>query len=499
MTAGNWTILAILAAGASALLSDSPPGASQPASSQSASTASTQPASVQTRPASQPTSQSTWNMSDVVPGGLLAGFYVNIPMDSVDDLKKSPAFRLPADETVRLENFTLTDNPGIDYGTLVRGYIIPPADGRYVFFISSDDASELLLGDGEDPKGKKIIASLDTWSGPGEWNKYPSQTSKPVSLAANRRYYVEVLHKQGRGPSHLAVGWQLPDGTLERPIPGKRLAAPLPIAPIATSITFPATRPAAEHGMHKYFRAVDAKGPKFSFTMSYLLFLPKGYEASPKPVPMLVYLHGNTHQGENLDGILNEGPAHRLAENRELREWFPFLALFPQLPPERRFETRGSAIAIAELIRHVARTYRVDSDRIYLTGLSMGGQGTWHLAMESPELFAAIAPISAPAVNPELAAERLKMPVWIICGGSDDWYTKGSRQMRDALISAGTTVKFTEHPGEGHGVWDHCYPDRKFYEWFLENRRGQPASRIATQPASRSASQPASAATRQSQ
>lgn len=112
---------------------------------------------------------------------------------------------------------------GDNYGARVRGYICVPDDGDYIFWIASDDRSELWLSTDENPANKRKIASVSGWTNPRQWDKYTSQQSGVISLVAGRRYYVESLLKEATGGDHLAVGWQLPGGVLERPIPGNRL------------------------------------------------------------------------------------------------------------------------------------------------------------------------------------------------------------------------------------------------------------------------------------
>lgn len=129
----------------------------------------------------------------------------------------------PPGSTGELTEFQSPINMGDNYGARVRGYICPPASGNYTFWISGDDHTELWLSTDENPANKKRIAYVNGWTRVGEWTKYSSQQSLPVSLAANQRYYVEALHKEGSGGDHVAVGWQLPDAAFERPIPGMRL------------------------------------------------------------------------------------------------------------------------------------------------------------------------------------------------------------------------------------------------------------------------------------
>lgn len=129
------------------------------------------------------------------------------------------------------------------YGTRIRGFICPPVSGEYIFWISGNDQTELWLSTDHQPGNKRLIASAAKYTNVRQWNKYESQQSAPVALAANQRYYIEALHKEGVGSDHVAVGWQLPGGTLERPIPGLRLipygAEPAPAAVPVVTITSP--------------------------------------------------------------------------------------------------------------------------------------------------------------------------------------------------------------------------------------------------------------------
>ncbi|GAB3528722.1 hypothetical protein GCM10027443_07070 [Pontibacter brevis] len=132
---------------------------------------------------------------------------------------------------------TLFESPkytGDNYGVRVRAYVHAPATGSYTFWIASDDHSELWLSTDESPANKRRIAYLESHTNSREWTRYPSQKSAAVSLQAGRKYYIEALHKEGAGADHLAVGWQLPDGTQERPIPGNRLSAYMAATATAT-------------------------------------------------------------------------------------------------------------------------------------------------------------------------------------------------------------------------------------------------------------------------
>lgn len=113
---------------------------------------------------------------------------------------------------------------GSHYGARISGYVCPPQTGNYHFYISSNDHSELWLSDSEDPANKVRIAYVTGATGIRQWDKYASQRSFAIPLTKAKKYYIEALHKQGVGSDHIAVGWALPDGAHERPIPGHRLS-----------------------------------------------------------------------------------------------------------------------------------------------------------------------------------------------------------------------------------------------------------------------------------
>lgn len=176
---------------------------------------------------------------------------------SIDDLLRASTF--PGSPAQRYERESFTNRfSGNDQGSRWRAWIVPPVDGEYVFGVSSDDNAQLWLGGSEDPASRVRIAGVPDHTNYNEWEKYPEQTSRPITLVAKRRYWIEVLHKQGGGDAHLAVRWRLPDGSWETPIPGSRLypvpfetptvvpnpalaAAPVPTpAPTPTPVPTPA-------------------------------------------------------------------------------------------------------------------------------------------------------------------------------------------------------------------------------------------------------------------
>ena len=121
--------------------------------------------------------------------------------------------------TTTFTNFETEINSGKDnYGQRLRTFVIPPTNGDYVFWISSDDSSALYLSSDENPADRVQIASVNQWTGSREWSKEANQQSAPISLQAGRRYYLEARMQQGGGGDNLAVRWQLPDGAIEEPM-----------------------------------------------------------------------------------------------------------------------------------------------------------------------------------------------------------------------------------------------------------------------------------------
>lgn len=134
-----------------------------------------------------------------------------------------PVNKTPSD-TERLTLFEGSKDVGDKFGSRIRGYVVAPQTGDYTFWIAGDNNCELWLSTDENPSNKSIIASLNGYTRPRQWGKYRSQKSEKIRLQAGQRYYIEALHKEAGEEDHVAVGWQLPSGAQEQPIPGKRLA-----------------------------------------------------------------------------------------------------------------------------------------------------------------------------------------------------------------------------------------------------------------------------------
>lgn len=233
-------------------------------------------------------------------------------------------------------------------------------------------------------------------------------------------------------------------------------------------------------------RAADPPGPiqaprEFEFrklkqaTVRYLLFLPKGYDQSQdKRWPLMLFLHGAGERGSDITKVTVHGPPKIVESNPE----FPFILVSPQCPEG---EIWSSEILLG-LLDEVTAQLKIDTNRVYLTGLSMGGYGTWDLGLGHPERFAAIVPICGGGqlisvlLAPGPKARALKsLGVWAFHGGKDPIVpTEESQRMVAILKKVGVEdVKLTVYPEARHDSWTQAYDDPKLYEWLLSHDRGK--------------------------
>ena len=204
--------------------------------------------------------------------------------------------------------------------------------------------------------------------------------------------------------------------------------------------------------------------------MDYLLYLPPEYNESEKPWPLLLFLHGAGERGDDLERVKLHGPTKRIATEKK---HFPFVIVSPQCPETAWWTGEVQLIALDALLNGVVSRYRIDRDRIYVTGLSMGGYGTWALACAQPNRFAAIAPICGQG-DPSKAATISHLPAWVFHGAKDTVVPfEHSEAMVQALQDAGADVKFTVYPEAGHDSWTETYNNPELYDWFLKHKRSK--------------------------
>lgn len=197
-------------------------------------------------------------------------------------------------------------------------------------------------------------------------------------------------------------------------------------------------------------------------SLKYLLYLPPGYEKNNDRWPVLLFLHGSGERGDDLEKVKIHGPPKLIAAGREL----PFVVVSPQSPQ------RGwNILALNALLDDLLATHRIDPDRVYLTGLSMGGRGTWDLAAAYPERFAAIVPICGSG-NPQDARKLKDIPTWAFHGAKDEGVLpERSQDMIDAIKKAGGDAKLTVYPNAAHDAWTEAYNNPELYQWLLQQKR----------------------------
>lgn len=199
----------------------------------------------------------------------------------------------------------------------------------------------------------------------------------------------------------------------------------------------------------------------------YVVFVPHGYDGT-KEYPVILFLHGaGETKGRGGEPVkVGIGPAIKKQEKT-----FEFITVIPQS------QKGGWGAATAEgkralaILDEVTKSYKTDAKRVYLTGLSMGGFGTWSLAAAHPDRWAAIAPICGGG-NVKDAAKIKDIPTWVFHGDKDTAVkVEQSQKMVEALKAAGGSPKYTEYPGVGHNSWDAAYGEKEFFPWLAMQKR----------------------------
>jgi predicted peptidase len=221
----------------------------------------------------------------------------------------------------------------------------------------------------------------------------------------------------------------------------------------------------------------------------YQVFVPANY-STRTDWPVILFLHGAGERGS--DGLLQTAVGIGAAIRQNPKR-FPAVVVMPQAPTDSQWVGAPAEAAFAALTQTM-KEFKVDPQRAYLTGLSMGGHGTWYLAYRHPELFAAVVPIcgwvpefaqfkgSVPVVPvdsgpplPALARRLAKTPIWIFHGEMDPAVpVASSRDAAAALKAASADVRYTEYMGLGHNSWDATYGSDDFLKWLFAQRRTKP-------------------------
>ncbi|MBI2928011.1 MAG: dienelactone hydrolase family protein [Verrucomicrobia bacterium] len=241
-----------------------------------------------------------------------------------------------------------------------------------------------------------------------------------------------------------------------------------------------AERPAAATQTPQSFKKKITK----TVGADYLLFLPKDYAAkSAQRWPLILFLHGAGERGTDLQLVTKHGPPKLVKDKPE----FPFIVVSPQCPAGQVWDPD----VVLGLLDEVTAHYAVDQSRVYLTGLSMGGYGTWKLAGLCPERFAAIAPICGGGdtiqialASPEKRKALQGLGVWAFHGAKDPVVKlEESEKMVNAFKRIGAAdVQLTIYPEAQHDSWTESYDNPALYEWLLQHRREPPMAASRAKP-----------------
>jgi len=229
---------------------------------------------------------------------------------------------------------------------------------------------------------------------------------------------------------------------------------------------------------------ISSKGTHLPYRLLYPDVPAKG------KLPLVLVLHGGGERGNDNEKQLTHGAG--LFTEPANRKNFPAYVLFPQCPGDSYWASatidRGTnpfkieidyskpvpkgLEATMELVKHLAKTEKIDKKRIYITGLSMGAMGTFEAVHRFPKTFAAALPICGIADVEAYNARAKKVPFWIFHGDADAVVSvSGSRDIVAKLRSLGYTVTYTEYPGVNHNIWDHAFKEDNFLSWMFSKRR----------------------------
>ncbi|MEN8188120.1 MAG: alpha/beta hydrolase-fold protein [Bacteroidota bacterium] len=203
-------------------------------------------------------------------------------------------------------------------------------------------------------------------------------------------------------------------------------------------------------------------------TYHYISYTPKEYNKNQtKKWPLIIYLHGGSSRGNDTTKLYSNGIPDQIWRGRE----FPFVIISPQCPINQRWSTDNW---FENFYKEITTDFRIDTNKVYLTGVSLGGSGTWYLAMKHPEKFAAIAPVSGFTRHMDYIKKNTDklndLPIWTFHGKIDkivefedtEWVVKQLREKNKE-------IKFTIEPNVGHWMDWVVYKEEYLYKWFLKH------------------------------
>ncbi len=217
--------------------------------------------------------------------------------------------------------------------------------------------------------------------------------------------------------------------------------------------------PAPGQQVEQRFKTAD------SAEVPYLLYLPESYKPGSL-LPVMLFLHGRGESDGPLSVVAKWGPPLLVSRGEKLA----YILLSPQCPKEDNWSSATQQTRLTELLHSVVVKFGADKNLIYLTGLSMGGSGSWRMAADHPERFAAVIPICGRGDLKD--ADSLKsIPIWVFCGDQDQVF-KSNEALVQAIKQAGSqSVRFTSLENFGHNSWSAAYASPDLYQWLGRQSR----------------------------
>ena len=201
------------------------------------------------------------------------------------------------------------------------------------------------------------------------------------------------------------------------------------------------------------------------YNFKYLKYIPKDYDSSKK-YPLVLFLHGAGERGDDLDVAARHGFMEHIGKGRD----YPFICISPQCPKEKYWGCYTESLLA--FLDYICETLPIDPERIYLTGLSMGGTGTWMLAMAAPERFAAIAPICGSGIY-WYGGVLANTPIMMYHGDCDETVPiQNSIEMLNSVNKRGGRAELKILYGVKHNAWDAAYEGDELAEWLLKHKLG---------------------------
>ena len=211
---------------------------------------------------------------------------------------------------------------------------------------------------------------------------------------------------------------------------------------------------------------VDGQTPqKPKADYPYLLYLPKDYPTNKKDYPLVIYLGGGAQNGDDLNKLKAYGIPYYIEQGHE----YDFIIASPQCPQNKYWTTENW---FDSLYAELTSKCRIDTTRIYVTGISNGGFGTWQVAMDYPDRFAAIVPLCGGVNDSDTAkiSNLKQLPIWTFHGTADDMIPINETERVVSKLETYGHIQFTRLPGEGYGI-QYLYKDNKIFDWLLQHQK----------------------------